>query len=163
MSGYPDAPLLGGQNPALGARLYPITSLFFHGNGKSLIPILHHYLTRALCEAVPMAGMSEGLYLTLHLKDDEIRLLKFVSITSEDVGISPELRVANIKKEPQYLALSYTWGAATYEEEKGYMSSTPIRCNRETVKVSRNFHAFLSWRMAILSFLAAACGSMPSA
>lgn len=92
---------------------------------------------------------SKDLYLALPLNGkDEIRLLELVSSTDKNAGISLQLAVASLGEGPVYLALSYTWGPATYEEEdeeEGISSGSKhqVLCNGLPIKVTKNLYAFL--------------------
>jgi hypothetical protein len=89
------------------------------------------------------------LYSDLPLDtQDKIRLVKIAGNLTASGDIILELSVANLAKDPNYLALSYTWGCATYEEEaeSAGMSSTPecqIMCNGVKMRITKNLYAFL--------------------
>lgn len=90
-------------------------------------------------------GQSKGLYSSLQLKpDNEIRLMNILPNKTGD--ITCELRVVRLQDNPQYIALSYTWGPSTNEEAARGVSSIPRRpilCNNHPILVTENLYALL--------------------
>lgn len=88
---------------------------------------------------------STGLYSSLRLKaDNEIRLMNIHPNKAGDIAC--ELRVVSLQDNPEYIAVSYTWGPSTNEEAARGVSSTPRRpifCNGHPILVTENLQAFL--------------------
>lgn len=89
--------------------------------------------------------MSVDIYSELPLNNKrDIRLLQFKS-TANGV-VSCQLSVVNLDSKPDYIALSYTWGPATKEEEARGVTNDPvcaIICNEKSILVTKNLYGFL--------------------
>jgi hypothetical protein len=78
------------------------------------------------------------------LGDGQIRLLQ-VSERSDDSNILCSLTVVSLRDEPEYFALSYTWGSPfpEYEVLSGAKAAISVVCNGVEISVKPNLHDFL--------------------
>jgi Heterokaryon incompatibility protein (HET) len=87
----------------------------------------------------------KSLYSPLPLEpDNEIRLMRILATETEVIAC--ELLKVSLRENPEYVALSYTWGPSTNEQAARGISSTPSRpilCNNRQILVTENLHAFL--------------------
>jgi hypothetical protein len=97
---------------------------------------------------ISLSDLSEenGFYSGLSLNaEGEIRLVKILE--SRNGVITCELRVVSLIERPAYIAISYTWGPSTNEEEKKGVSSARshrIICNGYSISVTENLYNFLN-------------------
>jgi len=86
-----------------------------------------------------------SIYATLGLNHHRhIRLVR--AHEGEDGNISCKLWTVNLDEQPQYVAISYTWGPSTNEEFDRGISAAPthqIHCNDQPFLVTENLYNFL--------------------
>ncbi|KAH7114192.1 heterokaryon incompatibility protein-domain-containing protein [Dendryphion nanum] len=80
--------------------------------------------------------------------EGQIRLLKVQPEADGSQDIQCELETVNLKDNPSYVALSYTWGPPTAEAADSGVTSIPtyaIRCNGYAILITKNLYDFI-WR-----------------
>ena len=91
--------------------------------------------------------LHSNLHFPSRLSDKgQIRLLKVQPEVDENQVVRCELETVHLKDNPNYVALSYTWGPPTTEAASAGITSIPthaIRCNGEAMLVTQNLHDFI--------------------
>ena len=107
------------------------------------LTLLVYWSTSAMSSTT--AGRTSDLYSALELKNaGDIRLARIFS--NETGKLHCELRVVDLERSPQYLAVSYTWGPSTNEEAAREVTNNPsqsITCNGHDVLITTNLYNFL--------------------
>ena len=93
-----------------------------------------HYHPKNLYQSVPL------------LEASSVRLVKVLPQTSDDDAIHCSINSVALDSKPQYVALSYTWGAPTRQAAERGMTNQrrfPITCNGQELHVTENLLHFL--------------------
>ena len=89
---------------------------------------------------------SNSCYSSRLSDEGQIRLLKVQPEADGNQEIRCELETVHLKDNPNYVALSYTWGPPTAEAASAGVTSIPnhaITCNKDVILITRNLHDFL--------------------
>ncbi|OCL08630.1 HET-domain-containing protein, partial [Glonium stellatum] len=70
------------------------------------------------------------------LEEGSFRLLLFL----DDSGLSCNLQAYKLDEAPRYIALSYTWGRASYQKGRSSLLTYSITLNGEHREVQQNLH-----------------------
>ncbi|KAK4221149.1 heterokaryon incompatibility protein-domain-containing protein [Podospora fimiseda] len=91
-----------------------------------------------------MEPLSDNLYESLRIRwQGEIRLLKIKPSADKPQKIQCELKSARLADNPNYIALSYTWGPSTPEAKAPTDPQLSIICNGYSLQITPNLHDFL--------------------
>ncbi|KAH7303526.1 heterokaryon incompatibility protein-domain-containing protein [Stachybotrys elegans] len=74
--------------------------------------------------------------------EGQIRLLK-VELDANGTQVQCELKTFCLKDDPEYIAISYTWGPPTTQHEATNTSSGTVRCNGYNIEVTQNLYHLL--------------------
>jgi hypothetical protein len=98
-----------------------------------------------MASTTSVSSESADIYSSLPLAHaNDIRLVQ--KLAFEGTDITCELRVADLKDRPDYIALSYTWGPATEDDAKFGVTAEPthtIRCNDRKLLITKNLYDLL--------------------